>query len=85
MHPNLKDALQEWRSQTLCHREEDFVFPSERLRGAKPLDLASILKRKIQPAFKRIGITGVTKRSAQDKLVDAILPTGILPKTDLIQ
>jgi hypothetical protein len=27
--------------------------------GAKPLDLASVLKKKIQPAFKRIGITGV--------------------------
>jgi integrase len=111
------------------NKPEDFVFPSERLRGSKPLDLASVLKKKIQPAFRRIGITGVgwhtfrhsvgtmlaemgehqltirdylrhsnlhvtnkylqatskTKRLAQDKLVDAILPTGILPKTSLIQ
>ena len=88
-----------------------------------------MLEKKIQPAFRRIGITGVgwptvrhsvgtmlaemgehqltirddlrlsnlhvtnkylqatskTKRLAQDKLVDAILPTGILPKTNLIQ
>jgi integrase len=88
-----------------------------------------VLKKKIQPAFQKIGITGVgwhtfrhtvgtmlaemgehqltirdylrhsylhvtnkylqatskTKRWAQDKLVDAILPTGILPKTNLIQ
>ena len=88
-----------------------------------------MLKKKIQPAFRRIGITGMgwhtfrhsvgtmlaemgehqltirdylrhsnlhvtnkyllatskTKRLAQDKLVDAILPTGILPKTNLIQ
>jgi hypothetical protein len=29
--------------------------------------------------------TSKTKRLAQDKLVDAILPTGILPKTNLIQ
>jgi hypothetical protein len=29
------------------------------LQGKKPLDLASVLKKKIQPAFKRIGITGV--------------------------
>jgi integrase len=121
--------LQEWRSQSLYNKPEDFVFPSERLQGSKPLDLASVLKKKIQPAFKRIGITGVgwhtfrhsvgtmlaemgehqltirdylrhsnlhvtnkylqatskTKRLAQDKLVDAILPTGILPKTNLIQ
>jgi hypothetical protein len=38
---------------------EDFVFPSERLQGSKPLDLASVLKKKIQPAFRWIGITGV--------------------------
>ena len=88
-----------------------------------------MLEKKIQPASRRIGITGVgwhtvrhsvgtmlaemgehqltirddlrlsnlhvtnkylqatskTKRLAQDKLVDAILPTGILPKTNLIQ
>ena len=98
---------------------------SERLQGIKPLGLASVLKKRIQPAFRRIGITGVgwhtfrhavgtmlaemgehhltirdylrqsdlhvtskhlqatskTKRLAQDKLVDAILPTGTLPKT----
>ena len=129
MHPSLKLALLEWMSQSLYNRPEDFIFPSERLRGAKPLDLASVLKKKIQPAFRRIGIMGVgwhtfrhsvgtmlaemgehqltirdylrhsnlhvtnkylqatskTKRLAQDKLVDAILPTGILPKTNLIQ
>ena len=129
MHPSLKHSLQRWRSQSLYNKPEDFVFPSERLQGSKPLDLASVLKKKIQPAFRRIGITGVgwhtfrhsvgtmlaemgehqltirdylrhsnlhvtnkylqvtskTKRLAQDKLVDAILPTGILPKTNLIQ
>ena len=88
-----------------------------------------MLKKKIQPAFKRIGITGVgwhtfrhtvgtmlsemgqhqltirdylrhsnlhvtnkylratstAKRLAQDRLVDAILPTGLLPTPKLIQ
>src|ERR1700732_3072652 len=129
MHPSLKQALLEWRSLSLYNQPGDFVFPSERLKGKKPLDLASVLKKKIKPAFKRIGITGVgwhtfrhsvgtmlaemgeyqltiraylrhsnlhvtnkylqatskTKRLAQDKLVDAILPTGILPKTKQIQ
>lgn len=59
MHPSLKHSLQEWRSQSLYNKPEDFVFPSERLRGSKPLDLASVLKKKIQPAFRRIGIMGV--------------------------
>jgi integrase len=116
-------------SKSHYNKPEDFVFPSERLQGIKPLGLASVLKKRIQPAFRRIGITGVgwhgfrhsvgtmpaevgehqlttrdylrhsglhvtskhlqatskTKRLAQDKLVDAILPTGTLPKTNLIQ
>src|SRR5580692_10459944 len=120
------------RSEGARDRIEEFsarLTISERLQGSKPLDLASVLKKKIQPAFRRIGITGVgwhtfrhsvgtmlaemgehqltirdylrhsnlhvtnkylqatskTKRLAQDKLVDAILPAGILPKTNLIQ
>ena len=117
-----KLALLEWRAQSLYNQPGDFVFPSERLKGKKPLDLASVLKKKIQPAFKRIGITGVgwhtfrhtvgtmlaemgehqlmirdylrhsdlhvtnkylqattkSKRLAQGKLVDAILPGGVL-------
>jgi len=129
MHPGLKDGLLEWRSQSLYNQPEDFVFASERLKGRKPLDLAAVLKKKIQPAFKRIGITGVgwhtfrhtvgtmlaemgehqltirdylrhsnlhvtnkylqatskTKRLAHDKLVDAFLPAGLLPKTNLVQ
>lgn len=59
MHPSLKQALLEWRSQSLYNRPGDFVFASERLKGSKPLNLASVLKKKIQPAFRRIGITGV--------------------------
>lgn len=57
MQPGLKDGLLEWRSQSLYNQPEDFVFASERLKGRKPLDLAAGLKKKIQPAFKRI--TGV--------------------------
>jgi len=129
MHPSLKHALLDWKSQSLYNQPEHFIFPTERLKGNKPLDLASVLKKKVQPAFKKIGIAGVgwhtfrhtvgtmlaemgehqltirdylrhsnlhvtnkylqatskTKRLAQDKLVDAILPTGLLPKTNLIQ
>jgi integrase len=130
MHPSLKEALLEWRSSSLYNQPGNFVFPSERLKGSKPLDLASVLKKKIQPAFKKIGITGVgwhtfrhtvgtmladgrtptddprllasqrsvltnkylqattkSKRLAQGKLVDAILPGNVLSgsKSNLIQ
>jgi integrase len=60
MHPSLKQALLEWRSLSLYNQPGDCVFPSERLKGSKPLDLAPVLKKKIQPAFKKIGITGVS-------------------------
>jgi integrase len=59
MHSALKDALLEWRSQTAYSQPGDFVFPSHRSKGRKPLDLAAVLKRKIQPAFTAVGITGV--------------------------
>ncbi len=129
MHLALKDGLLEWRTQSLYNQPEDFVFASERLKGRKPLDLAAVLQKKIQPAFEKLGILGVgwhtfrhtvgtmlaemgehqltirdylrhsnlhvtnkylqatsrSKRLAQDKLVDAILPTGLLPKSNLIQ
>lgn len=129
MHPGLKDGLLEWRSHSLYNRPEDFVFASEKLKGRKPLDLAAVLKKKIQPAFKSIGICGVgwhtfrhtvgtmlaemgehqltirdylrhsnlhvtnkylqatskTKRLAHDKLIDAFLPAGLLPRPNLIQ
>jgi len=59
MHPALKNALLEWRAQSLYATEADFVFPSVRNKGRKPLDLGAVLKRKIQPAFAKLGITGV--------------------------
>ena len=84
MHPSLKHSLQDWRSQSLYNKPEDFVFPSERLKGSKPLDLASVLKKKIQPAFKRLGITGVgwhTFRHSYRSMLDACgAPIGVQQK-----
>lgn len=131
MHPSLKSALIEWKAQSLYKAETDFVFPSLRRNGRKPLDLAAVLKQKIKPAFTKLGIRGVgwhtfrhsvgsllaasgehqltirdylrhsnlnvtnqylqasskTKRLAQQKLVDAILPMGSLSasKSTLVQ
>ena len=59
MHPALKSALLEWKAQSLYGAEMDFVFPSLRRNGRKPLDLAAVLNRKIKPAFARLGIAGV--------------------------
>jgi len=59
MLPALKKALVEWKAQSLYTGEADFVFPSIRRRGQKPLDLAAVLKRRIRPAFGKLGIQGV--------------------------
>ena len=59
MHPVLKQALLEWESQNHYTRPEDFVFPSHRFKGRKPLDLAAVLKRRIKPAFAKLGISRV--------------------------
>jgi hypothetical protein len=48
--------LLEWRSRSDYNGPGDFVFPSQRHKGKKPLDLAAVLKRKIQPAFAAAGI-----------------------------
>jgi integrase len=131
MHLALKDALMEWKSQNEYNGPGDFDFPSQRHKGKTPLDLAAVLKRKIQPAFAKVGVIGVgwhtfrhtvgtmlaemgehqltirdylrhsnlhvtnkylqatpeRKRLAQGKLVDAILPGGLLSvnKSTLIQ
>src|SRR6185312_8052404 len=45
MHPLLAGFLLAWREKTTYAKEEDFVFPSTRLKGKKPLS-ASILVQK---------------------------------------
>jgi integrase len=123
MHPALKQALLEWKTQSHRNQPTDFVFPSRLYGGRKALDLAAVLKRKIRPAFDKLGIAGVgwhtfrhtvgtvlaelgehqltirdylrhsnlsvtnkylqaaskTKRNAQARLVEAILPVHLLP------
>ena len=59
MHPALKLALLEWRARSHRTQPTDFVFPSRLYGGRKALGLAAVLKRKIRPAFERVGITGV--------------------------
>jgi integrase len=53
MHPALKTALQEWKSQTKYFQPTDFVFPSVRRKGQKPIDLGAVLTKVIQPAFAK--------------------------------
>ena len=59
MHPALKNALLEWKAQSLYQAATDFVFPSLHRKAQKPLDLASVMSRRIKPTFVKVGIAGV--------------------------
>ena len=58
LHPLVLDALLRWREESLYRAEKDFLFPSIRLNGTKPLSPDSLLKRSIRPALARAGIMG---------------------------
>ena len=58
LHPVVLNALLEWRAQSPYAMDLDYLFPSPRLKGARPLSPDSILKKSIRPALARIGVTG---------------------------
>ncbi len=58
LHSTVLSALLKWRAQSLYGAETDFLFPSTRLNGTKPLSPDSIVKKSIHPALERAGITG---------------------------
>ena len=61
---------------------------SRRNPGGDVVTLSTVTARRIggtTDSNPRPQATPGTKRLAPDKLVDAILPTGILPKTNLAQ
>src|SRR6185437_6487987 len=53
---HIRDDLWPWKQAALYNRPDDWVFPSLRLKGAKPMQPRMILKRSFQPAAKRAGI-----------------------------
>ncbi len=58
LHPLVLAALLEWKEESLYKADADFLFPSIRLNGEKPLSPDSLLKRSIRPALQRAGIVG---------------------------
>jgi integrase len=58
LHPIVLNALLDWRTESPYATEVDFLFPSVRLRGNKPLSPDSILEKSIRPALVRAGVMG---------------------------
>lgn len=56
MHPVLAGLLKEWRMETLYPGDEDWVFPSERLKGKKPRSASAAGKQYLRPAAVYAGV-----------------------------
>jgi integrase len=58
LHPLVLQALLVWKLLSLYRGDGDFLFPSTRLKGEKPIDPQHVLTSIIRPALKRAGIMG---------------------------
>jgi len=58
LHPIVLNALLNWRAESLYATDADFLFPSIRHKGLKPLSPDHLLKKNIRPALIRAGIVG---------------------------
>ena len=55
MNPVLRDALLKWKQRTPFNQPGNFVFPSVRLKGKKPLALMEVFNRSIKPVIRELG------------------------------
>jgi integrase len=56
LHPVLAEHLLAWRQQTPHPKPTDFVFPSIRARGRKPLYASTFVADYLRPAAKKAGV-----------------------------
>jgi integrase len=56
MHQVLAAHLRAWQKQTPHAKESDFVFPSMREKGKKPLYASSFVADYLRPAAKKAGV-----------------------------
>jgi integrase len=56
IHPLLAGFLLAWREKTMYAEDEDFVFPSTRLKGTKPLSASILVKKYLRPAAVKAGV-----------------------------
>lgn len=56
MHPVLATHLRAWRNETPHAKDTDFVFPSMRENGKKPLYASSFVADYLRPAAKQAGV-----------------------------
>ncbi len=57
LHDNVVEVLQQWRHQSRYGAPDDWVFASPFRNGARPYWGAHIMRHKIQPVARKLGIT----------------------------
>jgi integrase len=63
LHPVLAERLRSWQRATSFGKPEDFVFPSLRSEGKKPLYASSFVADYLRPAAKKAGVA-IRRRAA---------------------
>ena len=56
MHPVLAGFLMAWRERTPYAKDDDYVFPSFRLKGKKPLSASIMVQKYLHPAAIKAGV-----------------------------
>ena len=56
MHPALAGFLMAWRERTPYAKDDDYVFPSFRLKGKKPLSASIMVQKYLRPAAIKAGV-----------------------------
>jgi len=56
MHPLLAGFMLAWRERTRYPKDNDYVFPSVRLGGKKPLSASIMVQKYLRPAAVKAGV-----------------------------
>jgi integrase len=87
MHPLLAGFLLAWREKTTYAGDEDFVFPSTRLKGKKPLSASILVQKYLRPAAVKAGVLREGERvrfgfhNFRHSLASALVKMKVDPKT----
>jgi integrase len=81
LHPMLAELLQSWRDESPYSRDNDFLFPSFKLKGEKPPRANMLVADHLLPAARKAGITGqVGFHTLRRTLASVLVANGNDPK-----
>jgi len=87
MHPLLAGFLLAWRERTKYAKESDYVFPSVKLRGKKPLSASVMVQKYLRPAAINAGVISADWKGRfgfhnfRHSLATALVKLRVDPKT----